>query len=175
DFLINVKQGHCEKFAGALALSLRGIGIPTRVIHGYRGVEEEGEGEYVVRLDQAHSWVQVLVQEDGQWYWLTLDPTPGFGDEVNPLATWLVWFMSLDAEQLWRRFVLNYNGEVQSSAMHYLWQGIWQSGLARNLLWQMPAGFAGFVMLLGAWRARGRLWAVLRLPARSQAASMSPR
>ena len=39
DFLINVKQGHCERFAAALALSLRGLGIPTRVVKGYRGAE----------------------------------------------------------------------------------------------------------------------------------------
>ena len=38
DFLVNVKQGHCERFASALALMLRSQGIPSRVVVGFRGV-----------------------------------------------------------------------------------------------------------------------------------------
>src|SRR5258708_15520888 len=142
DFLINVKQGHCERYASALALSLRSLGIPTRVIRGYRGADEVEAGKYVVRLDQAHSWVQVLVERDGQWYWLTLDPTPGLGPEANPLATSLDWLTGLEADEFWRRFVLNYNADAQRSAAHYIWQRLWQSRAACNLLWQAPAGFA---------------------------------
>jgi hypothetical protein len=166
DFLLNVKEGHCERFAGALALALRSLGIPARVIKGYAGASEEEEGKYVVRLDQAHSWVQVLIQDEGQWYWLTLDPTPGQGEAANPLATWLNWLSSLDAEQLWRRFLLNYNGDAQASAAYYVWQGIVQLPFARDLMWQVPAVLAAGVVVAGAWRRRARLgglWSAVAL------------
>ena len=39
DFLCNVKEGHCELFATALALMLRSCGIPCRMVVGYRGDE----------------------------------------------------------------------------------------------------------------------------------------
>lgn len=174
DFLINVKQGHCERYASALALSLRSLGIPTRVIRGYRGADEDEEGKVVVRLDQAHSWVQALVQYEDQWYWLTLDPTPGQGAAANPLATWLDWLSGLDADEFWRRFVLNYNAEAQSSAAYYIWQGLWQSPTARNLLWQAPTGFACAALLFAGWRRRPRWLALVRLPARGSAPVSAP-
>jgi len=161
DFLLNVKQGHCERFAGALALSLRSLGMPARAIKGYRGAEEESAGEYVIRLDQAHSWVQVLVQEGERWYWLTLDPTPGRDEENNPLSNWLDWLTSMDLRELWQRFVLNYNRDSQSSMVYYLWQGIWQNAIARHILWQLPAGFAAAAALIFTWRRRGSLAALL--------------
>src|SRR6266702_6139967 len=135
---------------------------------------EEADGKYVVRLDQAHSWVQALVEHEGQWYWLTLDPTPGQGQAANPLATWLDWLTGLDADEFWRRFVLNYNADAQSSAAHYIWQGLWQSRTACNLLWQAPAGFACAAGLFVAWRRRARWLALLRSPVRGSAAASTP-
>jgi hypothetical protein len=61
DFLRNVKEGHCQRFAGALALMLRSQGIPTRVVLGFRGAEHLGEGRYIVRQSHAHAWVEALV------------------------------------------------------------------------------------------------------------------
>ena len=37
DFLVNRKEGHCEYFASALALLLRSIDIPTRMVNGFKG------------------------------------------------------------------------------------------------------------------------------------------
>ncbi len=37
DFLVNRKQGHCEYFASALALLLRSIDIPARIVIGFKG------------------------------------------------------------------------------------------------------------------------------------------
>src|SRR5262249_47582110 len=48
DFLFNVKEGHCERYASALVLMLRTQGVPARMIKGYRGVESLGGGAYVV-------------------------------------------------------------------------------------------------------------------------------
>lgn len=153
DFLLNVKSGHCERFAAALALTLRSLGVPARVVKGYRGAEEEEPGKYVVRLDQAHSWVQVLVREGDGWVWLTLDPTPGGADASNPLVSWFGWMGAVDPDYLWRRFVLNYNGDLQTVVL----QHFWHSAAGRQLFWQVPAVGAAAALAFIGWRRRGRL------------------
>lgn len=84
DFVFNRKQGHCEYFASALALMLRGVGIPSRLISGFKGAEyNEKTGRLEVRALHAHAWVEGFV--DGEW--VTFDPTPGERDaEVADLA-----------------------------------------------------------------------------------------
>jgi hypothetical protein len=87
DFLFNEKKGHCERYAGALALLLRSQRIPSQVVLGFRGADQVRPGHYVIRQSHAHAWVEALVPHDNpptqsklpasQWYrWLALDPTP---------------------------------------------------------------------------------------------------
>ena len=77
DFVFNRKRGHCEYFASALALMLRGVGIPTRLVSGFKGAEYNSlTGELEVRDLHAHAWLEARV--DGGW--ITLDPTPGERD-----------------------------------------------------------------------------------------------
>jgi protein-glutamine gamma-glutamyltransferase len=83
DFLFNTKAGHCERFATALAMALRGVGIPCQFVLGFRGAELADEG-YVVRQSHAHAWVEAIVpstpvgptERDKRYVWITLDPTP---------------------------------------------------------------------------------------------------
>ncbi|MCP4677406.1 MAG: transglutaminase domain-containing protein [Deltaproteobacteria bacterium] len=73
-FLTEVRAGHCEYFASALALLGRALGIPTRVVSGYRVHEYNPLGDYyVVRERNAHSWVEAWYPDVG---WRTYDPTP---------------------------------------------------------------------------------------------------
>ncbi len=81
DFIVHRKTGHCEYFASALALLLRSIEIPTRIINGFKGGDYNAMGGVItVRQKHAHSWVEALVgraeAQDGQPIWRTLDPTP---------------------------------------------------------------------------------------------------
>lgn len=77
DFVFNRKRGHCEYFASALALMLRGVGIPTRLVSGFKGAEYNTlTGDLEVRDLHAHAWLEARV--DGGW--ITLDPTPGERD-----------------------------------------------------------------------------------------------
>ncbi len=77
DFVFNRKQGHCEYFASALALMLRGVGIPSRLVSGFKGAEyNTATGMLEVRALHAHAWVEAFV-EGG---WVTFDPTPGQRD-----------------------------------------------------------------------------------------------
>jgi len=78
DFLFNRQQGHCEYFASALALMLRSVGIPARLISGFKGGElNPVTGRFEVRQLHAHAWVEALL--DGQW--TVLDATPATRDE----------------------------------------------------------------------------------------------
>lgn len=79
DFLENRKQGHCTYFASGLALLLRSIQIPARVVNGFKGGDWNDLARVTtVRAKHAHSWVEALVgyNDRGQPIWITLDPTP---------------------------------------------------------------------------------------------------
>jgi transglutaminase-like putative cysteine protease len=73
DFLMVDKSGHCEYFAAALALGARSIGIPARVVMGYRVAERSPFGYHVVREKNAHAWVEAWIPGRG---WVTRDATP---------------------------------------------------------------------------------------------------
>src|SRR5262249_18125527 len=138
DFLWNVKEGHCERYAGALALMLRSVGIPARVVRGFRGAESQGDGTYLGRNSHAHSWVEVLVlrrkDDKPQLRWLSLDPTPA-GDMPVHSSFSLGRFLENSEKAgfaLWRDFILDYGSERQAD----LW------GEAAAWLTQGPRGTA---------------------------------
>ncbi|MFO0937807.1 MAG: transglutaminase domain-containing protein, partial [Gemmataceae bacterium] len=62
DFLTRSKVGSCERFATALVQLLRSIGIPCKMIVGFKGAEHLDGGKYYVRQEMAHAWVEVLVR-----------------------------------------------------------------------------------------------------------------
>jgi transglutaminase-like putative cysteine protease len=82
DFLDNRKEGHCEYYASALTLLLRSVGIPARLVNGFKGGDwNELTRVLNVRQKHAHSWVEAYLGEepgpDRAPRWITLDPTPG--------------------------------------------------------------------------------------------------
>ena len=85
DFLFNVRQGHCEYFATAMAIMLRTQGIATRVVNGFhQGDYNDTVDTYVVRQKNAHSWVEVYFPKEEAW--VKFDPTPPAG-QTAPSAT----------------------------------------------------------------------------------------
>lgn len=73
DFVAVHRAGHCEMFASAMALMARTLGIPARVVGGYRVSEVNPITKTaVVRDRNAHAWVEAWV--DGAWR--AWDPTP---------------------------------------------------------------------------------------------------
>src|SRR5262249_24304637 len=121
DFLMNLKQGHCARYAAALTLMLRAVGIPARVVKGFRGADNQGDGSYLVRHSHAHAWVEMLVpsREPGpsEFDWLTLDPTPAASAPPPPVFSLAHWWQEgqRSAVHLWQELIVEYNADEQAS------------------------------------------------------------
>ena len=72
DFLRN-KQGYCEQYAAAMAVMLRAVQIPSRVVIGYTPGRRQPDGSYLVTTHDAHAWVEAYFSDIG---WTYFDPTP---------------------------------------------------------------------------------------------------
>lgn len=85
-FLFEQRAGHCEYFAASAAILLRSAGVPTRVVHGYAGLERH-PGYLLARQAHAHAWIEVL---DAQGHWHPIDVTPGGPSTPSPpTLTWV--------------------------------------------------------------------------------------
>ncbi len=82
-FLFETREGNCELFSTALAVMLRCLDVPARVVVGFHGGETRKSlngAEYIVlSLRNAHAWVEVYVDDEG---WVRFDATPASADPV---------------------------------------------------------------------------------------------
>ncbi len=120
EFLFVRKRGHCEYFASSMAIMLRTLDIPARVVNGFRTSEfNDVTGNYVIRASSAHSWVEAFFPGYG---WITFDPTPG-----APLGSATGWdrvSLYVDAmASFWREWVVNYDASHQKSLGEDAMQG----------------------------------------------------
>jgi len=111
NFLFERKQGHCEYFASAMAVMLRTLGIPTRVVNGFRtGEFNDLTSQYVVRARNAHSWVEAYFPD---YAWVSFDPTPPAASQMQ--GGWNRAMLYLDAlASFWREWVINYDSTHQA-------------------------------------------------------------
>lgn len=134
NFLFVRKRGHCEYFASSMAVMLRTIGIPSRVVNGFRSDEfNDLTGSYVVRAKDAHAWVEAYFPGYG---WQTFDPTPA--GTVGTPQGWNRLALYVDAmASFWRDWVVSYDASNQYvlskaaiSSSRNMWEGarVW----ARN-------------------------------------------
>jgi transglutaminase-like putative cysteine protease len=75
EFLGDGREGFCTQFATSMALLLREMGIPSRVVYGSTQGQEDGPNEYLVTGSNMHTWVEAYFPGVG---WYPFDPTPGF-------------------------------------------------------------------------------------------------
>src|SRR5579864_1676250 len=127
NFLFERKQGHCEYFASSMAVMLRTLGIPSRVVNGFRSDEfNDITGNYVVRAKDAHSWVEAYFPGYG---WQTFDPTPA-GPAGTPQG-WARLSLYMDAAaSFWRDWVVSYDssnqyvlGKAAINTSRGMWEG----------------------------------------------------
>ncbi len=102
-FLFHARRGNCEYFAAALAVMLRTLGIPARLVNGFQsGDYNRVGGDFVVRGRDAHSWVEAYFPRYG---WIPFDATPA-GPEAAPG----ILDEYLDAAELfWSDWVIDYD------------------------------------------------------------------
>ncbi len=80
-----IKQGYCEYYASTMAVILRDLDIPTRLVEGYqRGEEDVEAGVRRVKQSDAHAWVQVYFPRYG---WVDFDPTGGGAADLSPIPS----------------------------------------------------------------------------------------
>ena len=75
EFLFVRREGFCEHIASAMAVLLRAVGVPTRLVTGFGpGERNPFTGYFDVRESDAHAWLEVLYPRYG---WVPYDPTFG--------------------------------------------------------------------------------------------------
>jgi protein-glutamine gamma-glutamyltransferase len=159
DFLFNIREGHCEYFATAMAVMLRTQGIATRVVNGFqRGEYNETADVFVVKQKDAHSWVEVYFpQEDA---WIPFDPTPFAGQNAGNTNTtggflgifnkyfealetfWIQYFVAFDNQEQRSLFRSVRSGFQDYQAQTSVWLNDFQETL--NGWWKEACGDRGF-------------------------------
>ena len=196
-FLFHRKKGHCEYFASAMAIMLRTLGIPARMVTGFQsGIYNPISGSQLIRTSDAHSWVEAWLPQRG---WTTFDPTPP--DPNPPQLSWLtrLGFYTDAAEVFWNDWVLNYNldrqlqlaSRVGETSRHVGLKWYDFSSLSSAKMWPAAVSFAkrwGFLLfgvlvlalagrLFGRdgwrwWQTRQRVLKVQRGEARASDATL---
>jgi hypothetical protein len=117
EFLFDVKKGHCEFFASAMAALLRSAGIPSRIVIGFQRGEWNDLGEfYTVRQRDAHAWVEAYFPEVG---WLEFDPSPRRAENIAFLQG-LGWYDTTVTpvvhylDDKYNEYVVNFNRRMQT-------------------------------------------------------------
>ncbi len=110
-FLFDARAGHCEYFASSMAIMLRTLGIPTRMVNGFLAGEYNSIGDsYIVRQSDAHSWIEAYVPGQG---WMEFDPTPP-NPNRNELSMLVLISHYIDAAELfWNAYILTYDSGTQ--------------------------------------------------------------
>ena len=72
-FLFDLKADFCEYFASSMAVMLREVGVPARVVEGFTAGELDPFGRYAVKELNAHAWVEAYFPQYG---WIEFEPTP---------------------------------------------------------------------------------------------------
>ncbi|NOR57052.1 MAG: DUF3488 domain-containing protein [Sulfurimonas sp.] len=72
-FLFEGKNGYCTHFASAFTTSARLLGIPSRIVTGFKPSKKNMINNYLlVKSSDAHAWVELYLNDIG---WVRFDPT----------------------------------------------------------------------------------------------------
>lgn len=133
DFIVNQKRGHCQYFAAALTMTLRHLGVPTRIVLGYHPLEYNEIGDYfTIRRRDAHAWVEAYFEPEelkeiglytpelGEFGgWLRLDPTPAgqgsnAGSDLRTQSDQGIDYVN----RVWSDYVLNGRQRAEENSMY---------------------------------------------------------
>ncbi len=78
-FLFQKKAGYCVHFASSFVIFSRMVGIPARIVTGYKGDPKNSVNNYlVVKERDAHAWAELLIDEQ----WKRIETT-SFASKIN--------------------------------------------------------------------------------------------
>lgn len=118
EFLFETREGHCEYFATAMAIMLRTLEIPARIVNGFQmGEYNELNDMYTVRDSDAHSWVEAYFPRTDSW--IEFDPTPSAGINDYSRGGLLARLRKYaDAmEVFWLDYIVTLDSDEQASIM----------------------------------------------------------
>ncbi|HSB09335.1 MAG TPA: DUF3488 and transglutaminase-like domain-containing protein [Blastocatellia bacterium] len=118
EFLFETREGHCEYFATAMAIMLRTLDIPARIVNGFQmGEYNELNDMYTVRESDAHSWVEAYFPRTESW--IEFDPTPSAGINDYSRGGLLARLRKYaDAmEVFWLDYIVTLDSDEQASIM----------------------------------------------------------
>jgi protein-glutamine gamma-glutamyltransferase len=122
-FLLKKPAAHCEYYAAGVVALLRIGGVPCRYVTGLHVSEYNTfSGHWIGRNRDAHAWVEAW---DDQRGWVTVDATPGGGNQGN------TWRASTGAQWM--------------ESMRFRWSR-WKEAIAR--LWKKGLPDGTFLLLL---------------------------
>ncbi|MCX7990309.1 MAG: DUF3488 and transglutaminase-like domain-containing protein [Aquificaceae bacterium] len=119
-FLFVSRKGNCEYYASATALLLRLMGVPARVVGGYKGALWNSYGGYhVITNSMAHVWVEAYVE--GRW--LRVDTTPPY---VAPAVQRISSFALLrdSIVSFWYSNIVGYSSDKQIRLFKGIGEGL---------------------------------------------------
>jgi hypothetical protein len=156
-----------------MAILLRTLGIPTRNVTGFIGGTFNRFGDfYAVRQGDAHSWVEVYLEDRG---WVRFDPTPVADAAPQAEITGVYAFlrdMVEAAGERWDRHVVGYDLRQQVGLLRRL-RGTWlasgepggESAFRGSLRGAVAVGLIlGSLVVIWWWRRRRREVGGTRLP-----------
>ena len=151
EFLFVRREGFCEHIASAMAVLLRAVGIPTRLVTGFGpGQRNPFTGYYDVRQSDAHAWVEVLYPGVG---WVQYDPTFGVPSAAPGLGGR---FIAPEVIRAIGRLIARVTPEPLKALARRAGSAI--GAVARGTLasWPLSVGFAGLVVAAALWLRRRR-------------------
>jgi len=128
-FILEERRGHCQLFASSLALMVRSLGIPARVVSGYRGgTWDSSDRSYTITEDMAHLWTEIYFSDVG---WIAFDPSPMDREEdifaLSRVSRAYSRYM-LKARLIWLRRVVAYDQRRQGESIREFSARLFRSG-----------------------------------------------
>ncbi|MDM8301809.1 transglutaminase-like domain-containing protein [Collinsella tanakaei] len=81
DDFLKSGRGYCLHYASAMTVPSRALGVPARLVLGYRaGNARASDGSYLVTNRNLHAWTEVYLDGVG---WLPIDVTPARGSSAG--------------------------------------------------------------------------------------------
>jgi transglutaminase-like putative cysteine protease len=156
-FVFETRRGYCEQIATSMAVMLRTLGIPARLVTGYGpGDRNPLTGYFEVRQSDAHAWVEVFYPGVG---WVPYDPTFGVPEAAPSAASR---FMAGPVFAAIGRFVSTVVAPPRNAAAGTAARAVADAGALVLRVWPILLGalFALGFALVAARRVRRRRGAV---------------